>query len=495
MDQYEFIRIGHRVYGKSIKQLIRETGHSRNTIRKALHNEYLGYTGRERQSNPVLGRYHDQIETWLEADKDSPKKQRHTAKRVFDRLVEEHGFEGSESNVRRYVREAKRRLGVGKPKAFIPLDPESAKEGEVDWGNAVAIIGGQRTRIHVFCMRSKFSGKPFVRAYPCERQQILIDGHMHAFEFYGGVFKTLIYDNLTTAVKKVLRGKQRIEQDSFNRFRSYYNFESRFCNLDSAHEKGGVEGMVGFARRNFMVPLPEAESLEDLNRRLLDQCQSYGSHRISGRNKAVNAYFEEEKSSLIPLPANPFNNIQATGGKIDHYSTVVIDRNRYSVPCVYSGLKVEVELTGTTVRIYHGNKRIGSHERVFGSNKWVLDPDHYLDLIQERPFAFHAARAIREWRIQWPESLETLLDRFTRYQGETDGIKDFISVLMFYRDHGSMEVNSAVESAVARNISSSEGVKYILLNTQPDLPFEPLADWPVTQPADVSQYAVLGNVS
>ncbi len=306
MDQYEFIRIGHRVYGKSIKQLIRETGHSRNTIRKALRNEYLGYSDRTNQSNPVLGRYHDRIDGWLEADKDVPKTQRHTATRIFNRLVVECGFDGSESNVRRYVRDAKRRLGVGRAKGFIPLDPESAIEGEVDWGNAVAIIGGNRTRVHLFCMRSKYSGKPFVQVYPCERQQVLFDGHMRAFEFYGGIFKRLIYDNLKTAVRKVLRGSKRIEQDHFQRFHSFYNFDCRFCNPDSGHEKGGVEGLVGFSRRNFMVPIPQADSLEDLNRRLAEQCLRYGSHRIHGRDKTVDALFEEEKSSLLPLPADPF---------------------------------------------------------------------------------------------------------------------------------------------------------------------------------------------
>ncbi len=442
----------------------------------------------------MLSKHHDQIDKWLKADKENPKKQRHTAKRVFDRLVAESGFHGSESNIRRYVREAKRRLGLGKSKAYIPLDPESAKAGEVDWGNAIAIIGGKRQRVHLFCMRSKYSGKPFVQVYPCERQQVFIDGHIRAFEFYGGVFQTLIYDNLKTAVKKVLRGKKRIEQDSFRRFRMYYNFESRFCNPDSGNEKGGVEGLVGFSRSNFMVPIPEAETLADLNRRLVEQCKSYGCHRISGREKSVREFFEDERSSLIPEPAIPFNNIQITQGKIDHYSTVVIDRNRYSVPCNFSGLKVGVEQSATMMKIYYGNKRIGIHQRVFGNNKWVLDPDHYLDLIQQRPGAFHAARPIRQWRRKWPPSLEILLNRFIRYQGETNGIKDFISVLMFYRDHSPRDVNLAIESAVSSNISSSDGVKYILLNSQPDLPFEPLETWPVMPPADVSQYAVLGCI-
>lgn len=493
MDQYEFVRTGYRVYRKSVKQLERETGHARNTIKRALKTEYIGYSKRKSQPFPVLGDYHNKIDEWLKADKDQPKKQRHTAKRVYNRLVDEFGFSGCESNVRRYVREAKRRLGVGMAKVFIPLDPEYAKEGEVDWGTALAFIGGKRIKVHLFCMRSRRSGKPFVYGYPCERQQVLFDGHMRAFEFYGGVFETLVYDNMITVVKKVFRGKKRIEQESYKRFRSYYNFESRFCNLNSGHEKGGVEGLIGFVRRNFMVPLPEAATMEEFNINLLKKCMNYGSHKISGRDKAVKELFEEEKSRLIPLPEIPFNNIQIADGKIDHYSTAVIDRNRYSVPTKYAGLKMRVELSGTMVMISYGTKRIASHKRVFGNGKWILEPDHYLSLIQKRPGAFHAARPIRQWRPQWPASLELLLNRFQQHQGETDGIKDFITVLMLYKDNDVKDVNAAVELTLESHVSSSDGVKHILLHSDPDHIFDPLPNWPVTMLPDVSQYNVLGS--
>ncbi len=189
MEQYEYIRIGHRVYGKSIKELMRETGHSRNTIRKALRTEYQGYSERSKGSRPVLGDYQSQIEEWLKSDKESPVKQRHTARRIYQRLVNEHGYRGSESNVRKYVREAKRELGVSRAQAYIPLIPENGKEAKVDWGNGIAIIGGKRTRVHIFCMRSKYSGKPFMQCYACERQQVLLEricGDLNFLEGYSG---------------------------------------------------------------------------------------------------------------------------------------------------------------------------------------------------------------------------------------------------------------------------------------------------------------------
>ena len=209
MDQYELIRTAHRVYGKNISEIVRETGHSRSTVKKALRGEFSGYTQRQSQPYPALGPYLAVIETWLKEDKAQPKKQRHTAHRIYERLVDEHGFAGSEPTVRRYVRDAKARLGVNGTAAFIPLEPDVGREAEVDWGTAQAIIDGERRQIKFFCIRSKFSGKHFVRCYPCERQQAFFDAHLHAFEFFGGIFPVLIYDNLTSAVRKVLRGRNR----------------------------------------------------------------------------------------------------------------------------------------------------------------------------------------------------------------------------------------------------------------------------------------------
>jgi transposase len=303
VDQYSYIRTAHRVYGKTIKQIARETGHSKNTIKKVLRGEYSGYKPRIEQPYPILGPYLNLIDQWLKDDKKRPKKQRHTAVRVFNRLKQEHDFEGAETTVRRYVREAKLRLGVGAGQVFIPSDPQAGIEAEVDWGRCIAILGGIETWLKLFCMRSKFSGKHFVCCYPCERQQAFFDGHIRGFSFFGGVFPILIYDNLTTAVQKILRGKNRILQESYDKFRGYYNFEPRFCNRGQGHEKGGVEGLVGYARRNYMVPVPEADSLEDLNKKLLQECLSYGDHRIAGRQHTVNELSEEEKrkgASFIP---------------------------------------------------------------------------------------------------------------------------------------------------------------------------------------------------
>jgi len=495
VDQYEMIRTAHRVYDANISEMSRLTGHSRNTVKKAIRGEPWGYKERSHQPFPVLEKYIPVIDGWLLADKDQPKKQRHTARRVYNRLVEEHGYQGSEPTVRRYVRFAKLALGLETPCAFIPCDPEAGHEAEVDWGTATAILNGEEVRLKFFCMRSKYSGKHLVRFYSCERQQAFFDGHIQAFNFFGGVFPILIYDNLTAAIQKVLRGKDRIEQEAFVKFKAYHSFDARFCNPDSGHEKGGVEGLVGFARRNYMVPIPEAASLEELNEKVLRQCVAYGNHKMAGRDRAVNELYEAEKAHLLALPEAAFSNVKSLGGKADKYATVIVDKNRYSVPTRYAGFRVKVLLYVDRVEIFFGTRKLAVHERVYGNNKWCLNPDHYLELIEQRPMAFNSARPIRQWRQSWPPCLNALLARFCDAQGETNGIKDFIRVLMFYRDYKAGEIEAAVDLALEHHISSSEGVRHLLTyanGTEPAM--TPLASWSSLPAPDISVYGQLGGV-
>lgn len=503
VDQYEMVRTWHRVYGKSISELAKMTGHSRNTIKKAIRGEPWGYQERQHQPFPALGEYMATIDRWLENDKEKPEKQRHTAHRIYARLVNEHGFKGGESTVRRYVRFAKLRLGMTGAGAFIPCDPEAGHEAEVDWGAATVIISGAEARVKFFCMRSKYSGKHFVRFYPCERQQAFFDAHAQAFSFFGGVFPVLIYDNLTSAVRKVLLGRDRLEQEEFTKFKAYYSFAARFCNPGSGHEKGGVEGLVGLARRNYMVPVPEGKNLDELNERLLRECVAHGGHKMAGRDRTVNELYEDEKKHLLALPEASFSNVRTCDGRADKYATVIVDRNRYSVPSRYAGFRVKVLLHVDRVEIFASGKKVATHERTYGNSKWCLNADHYLELIRQRPMAFNSARPIRQWREHWPDSLSRLLERFCLAQGEANGIKDFVTVLMLYRDYKVCEMETAVELAVKSHVSSSEGVRHLLVRTDNAEPG--IAPLPATPPAiprecstltppDVAIYGQLGGV-
>lgn len=494
MDQYEYIRSAHRVYGKKIREITRETGHSRNTVKKALQNECIGYSLRQNQPYPSLGSHLGTIDKWLKSDKDNPKKQRHTGTRIYNRLKKEKGYQGASSTVLRYVKIARQRIGVGSRQVFIPLDPPVGQEAEVDWGTCIAIIDGQRVKLKFLCIRSKFSGKHFVRCYPCERQQALFDAHVHAFSYFGGVFPVLIYDNLTTAVQKVLLGKNRILQKEFIKFNAYYNFTSRFCTPGEGHEKGGVEGLVGYARRNYMVPIPQANTLEDLNSMLLEECQVYGDHRISGKEGSVNEMYEQEKHHLLALPDIEFSNLQSANGKSDKYSTVILDKNRYSVPTEYAYLKIRAVLKVDKVTLYYGNKRIAEHSRLYNNNQWQLDPSHYLELIKQRPRSFTSARPIKQWRKSWPSSYEELLTRFCASKGETKGIKEFIQVLFLHKKHDAQDIHIAIKKALKAKVSCSDAVQAIIDTLgRPAASFESLLNWEVLPPPDISVYSQIGG--
>ncbi len=354
MDQYELIRTAKRVYKKSIRQIAKETGHSRITIRKVLSGLEPKYRRNKEPGCAVMDAVGAVVERWLKDDLTEPRKQRHTAHRIYTRLLEEHEFTGAESTVRRWVREQKIRLGLKITEAVVPLDPEVAQEAEVDWGSAWVGMSGERQQVKLFCMRSRYSGKAFVRAYPWERQEMFLDGHIRAFSFYGGAFPVLVYDNLTVAVRRILRGKARIEQERFTAFRSYHTFQARFCNPAQGQEKGGVEGLVGFARRNFLVPIPEVKNFDELNELLLARLIEHGETRIQGRedSRTINERHDEEHARLLPIPERPFENTKTVGVRISRYQTAQVDRNRYSVPTAYVGRRLWAQVGCEQVSFY-----------------------------------------------------------------------------------------------------------------------------------------------
>jgi len=479
MDQYELIRTANRVYAKTIRAIAREYGHSRKTVRKALAGLEPKYRRKKEPFAPVMGPYADIVEAWMKHDLDAPPKQRHTARRVYTRLVEEHGFTGSEVTVRLWVRHCKERLGYRSRDAVIPLDPECARESEVDWGTAQVWMAGQLETVKIFCMRSRYSGKSFVRAYPMERQEMFFDAHIWAFAFFGGVFPVIVFDNLKTAVRMVLRGKNRIEQDQFVKFRSYYTFEAKFCNPASGREKGGVEGLVGFARRNFLVPLPEVADYEELNRLLAERCLAHGNGIIAGREdrRTIDERHEEERSRLLPLPPKPFENIKPVQVQISRYQTAMVDRNRYSVPSAYVGRNVWAHIDCDRIKIHADGKEIADHPRLFNNSKWQIDPQHYLELISERIQAFESARPIRQWRPSWPATYETMLSILRDRLGNNKGTRDFVRMLQLHKDYSSEEVGQAVEQALEYCSYSHDAVKHLLLSgrtpVQTSVPLDP----------------------
>jgi hypothetical protein len=322
--------------------------------------------------------------------------------------------------------------------------------------------------VKLFVMRSRYSGKPFIRAYPWERQEMFFDAHMHAFHCYAGVFRELVYDNLSLSVKRILRGKQRVEQERFVAFRSYYTFRARFCNPAQGREKGGVEGLIGFARRNFLVPLPRVENFEELNELLLVRCEQYGGHRIGGRedSRTVQERFQAERSQLLPLPERAFENFKAIRVKVDRYQTVRVDRNRYSVPRAYVGRWLWAHIGCEKVAVYAQDRKVAEHDRVFSNSQWQIDPLHYLDLIGERVGSFESARAIVQWRGDWPKEYEVLLGRLRLRQGESRGTREFVRILGLHAQYERAQVECAISSALQYECASYESIRHLIRRRQ-----------------------------
>lgn len=441
----------------SIRKISRELRHSRKTVRRALNDAGPPvYKRKAPPSEPVLEPVRHLMDTYLKEDERRPRKQRHTARRIYHRLVEEHGFRGSESTVRRYVRKVR----GGKKEVFIPLEYDPGSFAQADWGEAYVIMRGVRTLVKIFCMKLCHSKKPFVFAFPFEKQEAFFEGHQRAFDFFGGIPHTIVWDNLKVAVKKILKGKNRVEQASFIAFRSHYLFDSRFISPGCAHENAKAENLVGYARRNFLVPLPQVESFDELNRLLLKKCQREDERVLPGSKESIGRMHQEEKKKLLPLPKRSFPSCTYHPVKANSLSYVNFERNRYSVPVRYAYHNLILKAFVDRVDIVYQEKLISSHRRLLGKEKESLDLFDYLPLLLKKPGAFHNARPVHSWLAPpiYREALSILERRYPGIRGK----REFLKILQLQRNGNKDKLEKAIKMATKLNSLSFDSVKNIL---------------------------------
>lgn len=468
VELFEEIRREYEFGIGTIQGVARKFGVHRRLVREALGTAVPVARPPQPRLRPRVEPVAPFIEAILVADRRAPRKQRHTAHRIYQRLrAELPACPVAESTVRRYVRERKAALGLLPRAIFVPQSYPWGSEAQVDWYDAVADLGDERVTLQVFVLRSMASGAAFHRAYRHATQQAFLDAHQHAFHYFGGVFHRLRYDNLSAAIKRVLRGSRREETARFVAFRSHWRFAAEFCTPAEAHEKGGVENEVGTFRRQHWVPVPRARDLADLNAQLMHACQQDEARILSGRQETVGAALLTERVHLLPLADEDFDLDEISFPTVNSISCVKVKTNAYSVPLPV-GTPVEVRLSAATVAVWHAGGCIARHERCYGRQQELLDLEHYLDVLAHKPGALAGSKPLDQWRQQgrWPACYDRFWAGLTARQGRQAGTKAMIGLLQLGRDYGHGRLRAAIEQALALGCTDSAAVHHLV--TVPD---------------------------
>lgn len=371
-------------------------GISRNTIRKYWRGEAVPWERQsyERDASVLTSEVIRFITGCLdEDDREHVRKQRHTARRIYNRLVEECGFTGSESSVRKVVQKMKAERGGNE--AYVPLRFVPGAAMQVDWGEATIYFGAERIGVNLFCARLCYSCAPFVIAYRRQNLESFLDGMIRAFQYFGGIPHQVIFDNARVAVKSGF-GAHAAAQDDYAQLAAHYGFEPVFCNPSSGNEKGLVENLVGYIRRNVCVPLPRVGSLDELNGKLLEQCAKYLNHRVEGKNADVGQMLTEEQKELHPMPRYSMDISKKFYPTVGRYATVIVETNQYSVPCMYRGQNTTVKAYPNHIEIWINGSLAASHARLYGRKEESLDLRHYLPILARKGRAIRFARPVQK---------------------------------------------------------------------------------------------------
>ena len=464
VDDYLKVRYAVQIEGLSKRAAARRFGLDPRTVNKMMmFSVPRGYVRSKPAARPKLDAFVATIDKMLADDKTRPKKQQHTSKRIFDRLRDEHGFTGGITIVKNYVAGVQQRA----QEMFVPL-VHPPGHAQADFGEALAIIGGVERKIHYFAYDLPHSDANFVVAYPAETTEAFCDGHVQAFAFFAnlsetgksGVPQSILYDNTKIAVAKILGDGRRKRTRVFTELQSHYLFQDRFGRPAKGNDKGKVEGLVGFARRNFMVPVPVFDSFAALNAHLTDCCRKRMGEVLRGHTETIGERLARDLAAFqTPLPP-PYDACEKIGTRVSSLSLVRYRSNDYSVPTSFGHREVFVRGYVHEVVIACGTEIIARHVRSYESEDFVFDPLHYLALIERKINALDQAAPLADWKL--PEEFATLRRSLEARMGKA-GKREFVQVLRLMEAFAIDDVATAVRDAIRRGALGFDAVKHLVL--------------------------------
>jgi len=456
VEVYARIRRAVYVDGMSIRQAAREFGLSRKTIRKTLQFSVPpGYRRNKPVQRPKLGPWLGIIDQILVDDQSQPKKQRHTAKRIWDRLKAEHGFDGGYTIVKDYVRQARLRH----KEVFVPL-AHPPGDAQADFGEALVAIAGVEQKGHFLCMDLPHSDDCFVVAFPAENTEAFLEGHNRAFAYLGGVPRTILYDNTRIAVKEIAGDGERKPTEAFSRLQSHYLFAAKFGRPGKGNDKGNVEALVGYARRNFMVPVPRAASWEELNAHLQQQCRQSRERKLWGHQETIAERFERDREKLLPLPPAPLEACRKRTTRASSQALVRYETNDYSVPVEYGHRQVLVKVFVWEVVICAASEVIARHPRSYDREEMIFNPLHYLALLEQKTNALDQAAPLQGWQL--PEEFLELRRQMEARLGKR-GRREYVQVLRLLETFSISEVATGARQALQLRAIAFDAVKHLVL--------------------------------
>ena len=490
MEKWAEIRRLIKVEGRSKRSVCRQFGIHWDTLVKILeHTEPPGYRQAQPRAKRKIEPFLEIIDEILKGDKTVHRKQHHTARRIFDRLKHEYGYPGGYTAVKEVVRDRRLR----QREVFMPLAHRPA-EAQVDFGAADVLWEGQQRRVSLFVMTLMYSDAVFCCVFPRECTEAFMEGHRLAFEFFGGVPRRISYDNSKIAVAKIIGKRERELTREFLRLKSHFLFKSHFCLVRRPNEKGQVEGLVGFTRRNFMVPLPRADSFEGLNIELEDRCRQDLQRRLRGQNATKAELLQEERSALLALPKQAYEARRIEHAGADSLSLVRFDGNSYSVPTAYAHRQVTIVGGIDEVRLVVANHLVAKHRRHWGKEHTEYNPIHYLALLERKPGALDFARPLDGWEL--PGCFE-ILRRRLEVQLDHKGTREYIKVLRLLENASISQLAGAIRQTLAIGAISYDAVRVILQARQEEpvglfsLDGRPHLKLVHVQPPDLDAYRVL----